>query len=70
MMRSWMLAARHASYTSSSVTPGRAYLRLYMTLSLKSTVSCGTTPTSRRNESMVTSRTSWSSMRMLPRSGL
>ncbi|KAI6876665.1 hypothetical protein KC338_g271 [Hortaea werneckii] len=53
-----MLAALHASYTSSSVADCLAYFRLYIKLSLNKTVSCGTTPMCFRRLSMVVSWTS------------
>jgi hypothetical protein len=48
-------AARSAaSWTSAIVADGRPYCKLYASVSLNSTVSCGTTPMAARSDSMDT----------------
>mmetsp|Transcript_33941 Transcript_33941/g.83415 ORF Transcript_33941/g.83415 Transcript_33941/m.83415 type:complete len:161 (-) Transcript_33941:879-1361(-) len=66
MMASWIDAACAAAMISLSVASGRPYSRLYLMVSLKSTVSWGTTPMAFLSDDCWTSRMSTPSILMLP----
>jgi len=66
MMGAWMCAAVAAATTSSSVAGGCPYAMLYRMVSLKRTVSWGTTASARRRDVGVTVSMSWASREMVP----
>jgi hypothetical protein len=57
---------RTACCTSASLAPGRPKRMFSSSVSLKSTVSCGTMPIAARSDCCVTSRMSWPSIRIAP----